>query len=125
MMMTPALVLSAVLLVAAAASTEPEQTPGSNITVTQCHAQLDPPASRIGYTNTAKVAAAQVEFTIEDSAGTVQVVTDRGNFAPATPITHVFKLPQDVSPLGLSSARCIVTKVVYADGTTWTNPNPK
>ena len=108
----------------AAPTTPPVQTPGSNITITQCHAQLDPPPLRIGYSNTAQATAKEIDFTVVGSAGTIQTVTDRGNFATGTPINHVFALPANVSPLGLSSARCVVTKIVYADGTTWVNPTP-
>ncbi|HVA27420.1 MAG TPA: hypothetical protein VNF68_04530 [Candidatus Baltobacteraceae bacterium] len=108
------------LLVLAVVLGAPVQAPGSNITVTTCHAQMEPPPLRITYTNTAKIAATEVDFDIVDNAGTVRTVTDRGSFATGKPISHVFALPVDVSPLGLSSARCIVTKVVYADGTTWT-----
>ncbi|MBV8722896.1 MAG: hypothetical protein JO277_12140, partial [Candidatus Eremiobacteraeota bacterium] len=35
------------------ATPPPAQTPGSNVTVTTCRAQLDPPPLRIAYTNTA------------------------------------------------------------------------
>jgi hypothetical protein len=97
-----------------------QQTPGSNITVTTCHAQLDKPPLRIGYTNTAATTATEVDFAIVVvAAGVIQTVHDVGKFAHGTPISHVFALPPDTSPLGLSSARCVVTKVVYADGTTW------
>ena len=106
-------------------TTPPVQTPGSNITIAGCHAQLDPPPLRIDYTNVAKSAATEVDFVVFDAAGTIANVDDHGHFAPGQPINHVFKLSPDVSPLGLSTARCIVTKVVYADGTSWINPNPK
>lgn len=108
----------------APATPPPAQTPGSNITIKTCHAQLDPPPLRIEYTNDAKVAATEVDFQVDGNAGTIQTVTDRGRFESGTPISHVFALPTDASPLGLSSARCVVTKVVYADGTVWKNPKP-
>ena len=106
------------------ATPPPAQTPGSNITITTCHAQLDPPPLRIAYVNTAKIAATEVDFEVEGNAGPIQTVSDHGTFDSNTPINHVFALPPNVSPLGLSSARCIVTKVVYADGTVWKNPKP-
>lgn len=98
------------------------QTTGSNIDVTTCHAQLGPPPLRIAYTNTAPLAAVEVDFDIVTVVGTIDSVSDRGHFAPSKPINHVFALPPDVSPLGLSSVQCVVTKVVYADGTTWAKP---
>jgi hypothetical protein len=108
----------------AAAAADIPQTPGSNVTVTTCKAQLDKPPLKIGYTNDAKVAAKEVDFTVVGSAGIIQTVKDTGTFAPGSPIAHVFALPDDTTPLGLFSARCVVTKVVYADGTSWVNPSP-
>ena len=108
----------------APATPPPAQTAGSNVTITTCHAQLDPPPLRIAYVNTAKQTATEVDFEIDTNAGQLQTVSDRGSFESQKPINHVFALPADVSPLGLSSARCIVTKVVYADGTVWRNPKP-
>jgi hypothetical protein len=106
------------------ATPPPVQTPGSNITVTTCHAQLDLPPLRIAYVNTAQTAAIEVDFQVNSNAGSIEPVTDRGSFETGKPINHVFALPPNFSPLGLSSARCIVTRVVYADGTVWKNPNP-
>ena len=106
------------------ATPQPVQTAGSNITITTCHAQLDPPPLRIAYVNTAKQTATEVDFEIDTNAGQLQTVSDRGSFESEKPINHVFALPVDASPLGLSSARCVVTKVVYADGTVWKNPKP-
>lgn len=96
------------------------RTPGSNISVSNCHAQLDPPPLRIGYTNTATVTAVEVDFAVVGVVGTIEHIVDRGRFEPNKAINHVFKLPLDVSPLGLSSVQCVVTRVLYADGTSWT-----
>jgi hypothetical protein len=115
---------AAVALATASAIADPVQTAGSNINVTTCRAQMDLPQLRIAYANSATVAATEVDFEVIGPAGTIENVTDRGTFNPKQPIDHVFALPQDVSPLGLSSARCIVTKVAYADGTTWINKSP-
>ncbi len=120
-------VLAAIAVLAApgmAALADPAQTPGSNITITTCHAQLDKPPLRIAYKNTAPAAATEVDFSIVDNTGLIATVRDIGKFESGTQINHVFGLPPDTSPLGLSSARCIVTKAVYADGTAWVNPNP-
>ena len=117
-------VLLAVMAAAAPARADVAQTPGSNITVNLCHAQLDKPPLKIGYKNTAPLTATEVDFTVVGSAGVIQTVKDTGKFAPGAPIVHVFALPPDTSPLGLVSARCLITRVVYADGTTWANPSP-
>jgi hypothetical protein len=92
--------------------------------VTTCHAQLDPPPLRIAYTNTGPKTAVEVQFHIVSNYGDVEDVVDHGQFGSQQPINHVFKLPDNASPLGLSSVRCVVTKITYADGTTWTNPAP-
>ncbi len=107
-----------------AAAADPVQTPGSNVTIATCHAQLDRPPLRIAYKNVAPTAATEVDFAIVDTTGIIASVRDIGKFETETQINHVFGLPPDTSPLGLSSARCVVTKVVYADGSSWTNPNP-
>jgi hypothetical protein len=106
------------------ATPPPVQTPGSNITITTCHAQFDPPPLRIAYVNTAAATVTEVDFQVNSNAGPIEAISDRGTFESGKPINHVFALPPNSSPLGLSSARCIVTKVVYADGTVWKNPNP-
>ena len=109
----------------------PVQTPGSNVTIHTCFAQVEPPLLRIEYVNTAKTAAVEIDFDVESNAGPITSVNDKGKFESNAPIVHVFRLASDVSPLGLSSVRCVVTKVVYADGKTWTkngslpSPPPK
>jgi hypothetical protein len=119
-MMTAAALLTAAS--ALSATPGPDQSAGSNITVTNCHVQLDNPPLRIGYTNDAAATATEVDFAVVGSVGLIATVRDIGTFVKGTPISHVFRLPADTSPLGLSSARCVVAKVVYADGTTWANP---
>lgn len=99
----------------------PVQTPGSNVTISTCFAQVEPPLLRIAYVNTAKEAAVEIDFDVKSNAGPITSVSDKGKFESNAPIVHVFPLPSDISPLGLSSARCVVAKVVYADGKTWTN----
>jgi hypothetical protein len=117
-----AAVVAASLALGATAG-QPAQTPGSNVNVTTCHAQLDPPPLRIAYINAATATAVEIDFDIVTDVGTIESVADRGQFSPGQPINHVFKLPEGASPLGLSSAQCVVTKVVYADGTTWSKPH--
>ncbi|HKE37160.1 MAG TPA: hypothetical protein VKB39_07005 [Candidatus Baltobacteraceae bacterium] len=109
---------------AAPATPPPVQTPGSNVTITTCHAQLDPPPLRITYINTAKATATEIDFQVNSNAGSIEAISDRGKFETGKEVSHVFALPPDFSPLGLSSARCIVMRVVYSDGIVWKNPNP-
>lgn len=114
--------LTAIAVVVALGATPSPPPSDSNISVTNCHAQLDPPPLRIGYTNTAPVTAVEVDFVVVGVVGTIERVVDRGRFEPGKAIDHVFKLPLDVSPLGLSSVRCVVTRVLYVDGTSWEQP---
>jgi hypothetical protein len=108
----------------ATAFADPDQAPGSNITVTTCHPQLDPPPLRIIYKNTAPLTVTEVDFDVMSPAGLITSVHDKGKFASGATINHVFSLPSGTSPLGMSQARCIATRVKYADGTSWPSPSP-
>src|SRR5579862_7589269 len=99
-----ALFVMAPATILCAAAADPVQMPGANLTVTTCHAQLDPPPLRIAYVNNAPSEASEVDFDIVTTAGTIETVKDSGHFASGQPINHVFALPSGVSPLGLSSA---------------------
>jgi hypothetical protein len=119
------LVLFVAISLTAVAAADPDPSAGSNITVTTCHAQLDPPPPlRIEYKNTAPLTVTEVDFEVVTTAGTLTTVNDKGKFASGATINHVFTLPSGSSPLGLSQARCEVRKVKYADGTMWPSPSP-
>ena len=85
---------------AVAALADPAQTPGSNITVTTCHAQIGKPPLRIAYENASTKTAHEVDFSIVDAAGLIETLRDVGTFESGKPINHVFDLSPDVSPLG-------------------------
>jgi hypothetical protein len=106
------------------AFSDPDPSAGSNITVTTCHAQLDPPPLRIIYKNTASQTVTEVDFDVNTPVGTLTSIHDKGKFASGATINHVFALPSGSSPLGFSQAKCDVTKVKYADGTVWPSPSP-
>ncbi|HEY1428059.1 MAG TPA: hypothetical protein VGF18_00670 [Candidatus Tumulicola sp.] len=110
--------------VASAAIADPDPSADSNITVTTCHAQLDPPPLRIVYKNTAPSTVTEVDFDVRTPAGLLTSVNDEGKFASGATINHVFSLPSGSSPLGMSQAHCDVTKVKFADGTVWPSPSP-
>src|SRR5580698_333478 len=118
------LALLAAVAATAFASADPDQTAGSNITVTTCHAQLDPPPLRIIYKNSAPQTVTEVDFDVNTPVGTLTSIRDKGKFASGATINHVFALPSGSSPLGFSQAHCDVTKVKYADGTVWPSPSP-
>jgi hypothetical protein len=143
--------LGAVAMTTAIAIADVAQTPGSKITVSQCtlklpsdpavttgvNAQGQPTTSesvtlgstgsssiRIGYTNDADVAAAEIDFALVGRTGTMTSVKDVGKLGAGAVIQHDFKIHLDSFPLNPGATKCIVTKVVYADGTAWVNPSP-
>jgi hypothetical protein len=118
------LVLAVAISATSMAVADTDPSAGSNITVTTCHPQLDPPPLRIIYKNTAPQTVTEVDFDVNTPAGLLTSVKDKGKFASGATINHVFALPSGSSPLGLSQAHCDVTKVRYADGTAWPTPSP-
>ena len=112
------------LCATAFAVSDPDPSAGSNISVTTCHAQLDPPPLRIIYKNSAPQTVTEVDFDVNTPVGTLTSIRDKGKFASGATINHVFALPSGSSPLGFSQAHCDVTKVKYADGTVWPSPSP-
>jgi hypothetical protein len=144
-------VLAAVALTTAIARAETAQTPGSNVTVSQCtlklasdpamttgvNAQGQPTTSesvtlgstgsssvRIGYTNDAALAAAEIDFALVGRSGTMTSVKDVGKIGAGADIQHDFKIRLDSFPLNPGATKCIVTKILYANGTSWINPAP-
>ena len=118
------LVLTVAIFVTPVAIADPDPSAGSNISVTTCHAQLDPPPLRIIYKNSAPQTVTEVDFDVNTPVGTLTSIRDKGKFASGATINHVFALPSGSSPLGFSQAHCDVTKVKYADGTVWPSPSP-
>jgi hypothetical protein len=146
-----AALFGAVAMTTAIAQADVTQTPGSKITVSQCtlklasdpavttgvNAQGQPTSSesvtlgssgsssiRIGYTNDADLAAAEIDFALVGRTGTMTSVKDVGKIGAGADIKRDFKIQLDSFPLNPGATKCIVTKVLYADGTAWTNPNP-
>ena len=66
----------------------------------------------------------EVRFALLQNGKIVQTVDDAGHFAKSALIAHSYKLGPGVSPFGISSVTCSVVAVKYADGSSWTNPNP-
>lgn len=82
------------------------------------------PKLTLSFTNDAKQIASDVRFVLVQNDRTVAHIDDAGKFTPNVRINHKFKLPPEVSPLGLSSLRCDVQSVRYQDGTTWAKASP-
>jgi hypothetical protein len=143
--------IAAGALATAAARADTTPTPGSKITVSQCTLKLasDPTITRgvdaqgrptqsesvtlgstssssirIGYTNDADVAVAEVDFALVGRNGTMTSVKDVGKIGAGADIQHDFKITLGSFPLNPGATKCVVTKVLYADGTSWVNPTP-
>ena len=135
----------------AIANADVAQTPGSKITVSQCTLKLpsDPTVTtgvnaqgqptttesatlgssgsssiRIGYPNDADIAAGEIDFALVGRAGTMTSVKDVGKIGAGAEIQRDFEIQLDSFPLNPGATKCIVTKVLYADGTAWVNPKP-
>jgi len=123
------------------------QTPGSQITVTECnphrhtaaqaHPWIDPYGIwhstgfpyyegflAITYTNNAQVAAKEVDFGLVVRHTLIAVTTDVGTFSPGAQIAHEFEVSPEIFPIGTSFPYCAVLRVKYSDGTEWHNPRP-
>lgn len=123
------------------------QTAGSNITINTClphkgkhshlrryvdafgnwQTRMEPGRAstlEIHYVNTAKTAAKEIDFGLSARSVLVAQVKDVGTFSTGIAIDHEFGIPRSVFPLRTGLPQCPVLKVVYADGTTWVNPNP-
>lgn len=128
-----------------------KQTPGSQISVTQCnphqhqrgmgmpHPWIDPygvlhsdvntfPYTEgflgIKYANQASKPATEVDFGLVSRGYLIAVVNDVGTFSPNVSIAHEFDVSPEIFPIGTSLPYCAVMRVKYADGTEWRNPNP-
>lgn len=144
------LLAACALLIALPASAQQlQQTPGSQITVTQCaphrhqvgspgHPWIDPYGIYhgverfpyevgflgIGYTNTARKAATEVDFGLVSRGSLIAVAKDVGTFSSGAKIDHEFSLDPEVFPIGTAFPYCAVLRVKYADGTQWRNASP-
>lgn len=140
--------LCALVAPSVATADQQRQTPGSNVTITDCTPHFgksdtssmttnpggtertmsttvgDPSVLHLSFTNDAKVAAKEVDVSLVERDRVVQSVKDSGTFARGETIRHKFLLASSVSPLGAANAYCAVTAVRYADGKSWSAPAP-
>ena len=128
-----------------------KQTPGSQISVTECNPHRHQPGSRtshpwidpygvlhsnvnsfpdaegflaISYANQSSKQATEVDFGLVARGSLIAVVNDSGTFSPNVSIVHEFSISPEIFPIGMSVPYCAVMRVKYADGTEWHNPNP-
>lgn len=107
------------------------QTPGSHIDVLSCSTtgvsrdELRSPPNYIFVTfrNAAAVPVSEVQFEFAVNGEKIAAEGAYGTFAPNVEIRKGIRLSPALVPLGTSLPACLVSRVVYADGTTWTRPS--
>jgi hypothetical protein len=77
----------------------------------------------IDYVNVTAQVMKTIDFGLVARGRLVAEVRDVGKFSPNAEIKHQFGLSDNVFPLRTALARCIPLHIIYADGTTWTNPH--
>ena len=125
---------------------EPEQTPGSQILVSDCyphghapgtaHPWIDPygvmhsaadfPYGQrflaISFENTAQKVAKEIDFGLVAHGELVAVANDIGTFAPGKPVRNEFTISPQIFPIRSEFPYCAVLRVKYVDGTEWRIP---
>ncbi|HTJ27275.1 MAG TPA: hypothetical protein VMA36_14030 [Candidatus Limnocylindria bacterium] len=72
----------------------------------------------LGFVNRGKSAANEIRFRVE-YRGQSDLISDIGNFAPGTLVSHSFENFSDYAYLGPTPNVCAVVMVRFADGTVW------
>lgn len=132
-----------------AAAQDVQQTPGSQITVSQCaphrhragtpgHPWIDPYGIyhtaydfpyeagflAITYANDAPKTASEIDFGLVSRGTLIALAKDVGTFSTGVKIDHEFSLDPEVFPIGTALPYCAVLRIKYADGSEWSNPHP-
>jgi hypothetical protein len=81
------------------------------------------PTLGIDYHNATNIVMKDIEFGLVARGSLVAEVRDVGTFSPGAEIKHEFGLSPNVFPLHTGLAQCVPLKIVFADGTKWTNPH--
>lgn len=76
----------------------------------------------IDYTNVTSNVMKTIDFGLVARGRLVAEVRDVGTFSPKAEIKHQFGLNPNVFPLRTALFKCLPLHIVYADGTTWKNP---
>jgi hypothetical protein len=77
----------------------------------------------IDYMNVTAHVMTTIDFGLVARGRLVAEVRDVGKFSPNAEIKHQFGLSDNVFPLRTALSQCIPLHIIYADGTTWTNPH--
>ncbi len=76
----------------------------------------------IDYTNITGNVMKTIDFGLVARGRLVAEVRDVGTFSPKAEIKHQFGLNPNVFPLRTALFKCLPLHIVYADGTSWKNP---
>lgn len=79
------------------------------------------PTLSIDYANNTQQVMKSIEFGLVANGNLVAEVKDVGTFSPGIEIKHQFGISPNVFPISTGLPQCMPLKVVFADGTTWTN----
>jgi hypothetical protein len=118
--------VSAAALTAALASAASAAVP---VTISAC--QVNKPkamstkasGTHITYVNHGPKTAKDITFAVayrNAQTNFLRRVTDVGTFTPGATVSHNFALYNDITYAGTATLGCSVVKIVWADGTTWT-----
>ena len=77
----------------------------------------------IDYSNATNKVMTTIDFGLVARGKLVAEVRDVGKFSPHIEIKHQFGLDRNVFPLRTALSKCVPLHIIYADQTTWTNPN--
>jgi hypothetical protein len=113
-----------------ASETGTPQTPGSHIDVLSCtttahsRAQQRNPMNYVYVTfrNTAARPVSEVHFDFAVNGEKLAAEGAYGTFTPNAEVEKGIRLSPALFPLGTSLPACLVSRVVYADGTAWSRP---
>jgi hypothetical protein len=77
----------------------------------------------IDYMNGSTQVMTTIDFGLVARGRLVAEVRDVGKFSPNAEIKHQFGVSNNVFPLRTALAQCLPLHIIYANGTTWTNPH--
>ncbi len=81
------------------------------------------PTLGIDYHNATDIVMKDIEFGLVARGTMLAEVRDVGTFSPGAEIKHEFGISPNVFPIGTGLPQCVPLKIVFADGSHWTNPH--
>jgi hypothetical protein len=81
------------------------------------------PTLNIDYHNATNIVMKDIEFGLVARGELLAEVRDVGTFSPGAEIKHEFGISGNVFPIRTGLPQCVPLKIVFMDGTHWTNPH--